>query len=675
MLTCGGCGAVGENPAAPGVPSPPKPATSTAAAAAAECPAWEPIEMGNVELGEDAELSIERGAMRIEESLADGELVRASAIANATWQACEAAKADVSQGTAQNLGSVLRKLREATAAPLPGSSYVTLAKALEGEGKRKEARAAWDRAFLSYLRETHAAAERVHLRETTPAQIQSEACMPEVHLEHPTHTSLRVRKIGDAGRYYWDLQRADGSKLFSGEARYVKAVTDDRWLVFRDAVDLMQSDGRMQHLGSVSCGARFRVVGDWLVGAAGGEAHALNLTHPERSFELPLPESTSLHAHRVGEHLEIWGLSDDGPRSLIIFSMDSPDPFTSAWKGEKLPQEGTLSLYDVARWGGVLVQRKTVSNSLQGLGFNYEFNAIELKTGKRLAQLLVPPSAATSPAATLDARYGLIVADAGTEVRVTALGSTTSRKLKTNEIFGQVTSVEVTPDGLLCTAEVQMGRYYSCTLSVTADLNGTGRQRTQNRFCLDGGDRPWSGVVTPRRGLEHLQSGGRSVMYGVCGQRLAPDGTRAAFIEVKPRRDDEPFTGALVLLIDTKTRRERWARPLPGETPNSYAFIDVQFSPDGSYVASLFGAQVSVFRTSDGSAVGESLPAPDLNGIFWLDSSTFSGGSSEPPVFSVASGKLRLQPPLSAASGHTQCLFGSLLTPAEVCRSLAEEKP
>ncbi|MCB9590778.1 MAG: hypothetical protein H6718_35550 [Polyangiaceae bacterium] len=553
---------------------------------------------------------------------------------------------------------------------------MTRARTLDAKHKSAKAHAAWDRALMAYLRETGFEAQRIRLQDTTVPLVEKRGCAPEVRVERPTRTSLSVQIIDAGERYYWELETSAGESLFAGEARYVKAVAEDAWLVFRDEANLMHADGRVERLGKVDCQPLFQRIDEWLIGGAGGQAHALNLEHPERSFAFPLRGATRLEATRVGKYLELWRVADGDERTLLIFPTASETPRREAWSDDKLPQDADVRLFDVPHWGAVLVERKVVTDPKLPMGFNFEVNAIQLQTGKRLARQLWPPTESTTPAATLDPRHGLIVVGEGKDVIATSLGSGTSRKLQANEVDGQVERLRVTRDGLLCTDQVQLGRYYSCDLRVTADLVGAGRHRAHNRFCLGNADGVWSGVVAPRRGFVHLGSEGRTVVYGVCGQRLSPDGASAAFMEVKPRTgDDEPFRGALLILVDTRTRRELWSHPLPGETEPRYAFIGSEFSPDGAHIASVFGGQVSVFRTSDGTPLSGSVPAPNLNGVIWLDETTFSGGNSDAPVFSIVGRTLRQAMRVSADAGREMCLFGSLLTPGSVCRSLTRKKP
>ncbi|MCA9629420.1 MAG: hypothetical protein KC766_17215, partial [Myxococcales bacterium] len=638
------------------------------------CPDWKPIDVGEVTLGADAELSVERGALRVEELLERGELVRAAAIGNATWQACLAAEADVSADTKRNLGRVLARLRVAAKAPRRGEDYVQEARARLAEGDASGARAAWDLARIAYLAETNQAPQPVTLIATTPAAAARNPCMPSVQLDVKPKTHLSVQALSGSDLKLWRLDAPDGATLFRGVARLVVAVTNDSWLVLNEQIVLMRTSGEVERLGTVPCGSGFRLFGDWLIGVAGEQAHLLNLAHPERSFRHPLADTTQLEVRRVGPYIEISHSSDAGPQSIFIFRSDIEDPAKSAWSGEKLPSSGELRLYDVPRWGGVLLQRESVVDSSSALGFGWKITATRLETGEQLSRIDMPGDVEYVPAMTVDGRHGLIVTGQDKDVRVAKLGSRVARKLSATPIVGQVETIRVVKD-LVCTDQVVMGRYYSCDLNLTADLTGAARHRAKNRFCIANGEHTFGGVVPPEVGHEHVASEGRTVMYGVCGQRLDPAGKTAAFIEVKPRPDHAaPFTGAQLVLLDTRTMRRLRRLPIEGTTQATYAFIDVEFSPSSTYVATLFGRHVDVFRLGDGAQLARHLPAEELNGIVWLDDASFTGGTDSAPVFTLQGDEFARAPAPDASSSapdpeNQRCLFGTLLTPAEVCGS------
>ncbi len=677
---------MGESAAPPGAASPPRSAPDQLAGTA-KCPEWTPIDVGQVELESSAQTSVAQATTRAEQLLKRGELVAATAHANAARNLCLAATKPVPAQVVDQLGQVLERVKEATQTPKPGKAYVADARAAQADGRASEARAAWDRALLAYWRATKQPPRRVTLVPTPVAGVSRNTCMLDVHLDRRPAVKLEVEQLWGTGQRRWRLTGRDGTQLFEGVADRVFPLTEDAWLVVADHVDLMRSSGETQRLQEHACGDAFYLIDDWLI--ARGDAsnvQILNLVHRDWSFTKPAV-GTDLQATRVGSYVEVRQRTDDGMRSQVIFRLDIDDPGKTAWTPEKYPY-GEVRFFVVPRWGGVLAVRTSAPDKQQPLGFSWKIAAIQLDTGKQLAQVSMPADAESVPAMTVSKRYGLAVVGSGNDVRVATLGSRSVRKVSASNVMGQVEDIEVTPDGILCTDQVVMRRYYSCNMSVTADLSGASRQRGANRFCLQNGRSSWSGVIAPERGREHLGSEGGTVMFSMCGQRLSPDGRSAAFVEVKPRKGgDEPYTGVQVAVFDTRSRKRRWRFELEGKIEPSYAYLDVSFSPDGAYLAVLYERRVDVFRLSDGARVGTRLRVDDWIGVIWIDATTFSGGNEKTPTYALQGESFSALPEAAASSDepggsaaavdleHVRCLFGTELTPAEVCSSVPPQRP
>ncbi|MCA9640659.1 MAG: hypothetical protein KC492_08175, partial [Myxococcales bacterium] len=462
----------------------------------------------------------------------------------------------------------------------------------------------------------------------------------------------------------WKLFRADGSVQFSGRARAVWPITTESWLVVGEQVKLWREKHPPLALGRPSCESRFRRLGDWLIGSVqDGTAWVINLSNPERTFTRATEAGGDVTAARVGPYIAVEQDVDAGVRTQFIFPEDMTDPDSQVWTPPDSLAGPELSFSYLKKWGGVLLRRSVYSDAAAPVR-GWLIEAIQLDSEKRLASLVMPVSVVTLPAATLDPRFGLVVAGEGRDVRVAAFGGNSARKLPAEEMVGQITHI-ATPDGLVCTNQVYI-RYYSCAMHVTADLTGAGRQRAANRFCLNSAAGPWSGVVTPEPGLVHIGSGGANVSE-VCGERMAADGSMAAFLEVKPKRGAEgPYAGAVVVVIDTKTGRRLRRLRVPGKMFDPQPFIDVSFSPDGAFVGVLFNRLAQVYRLSDGARVGQDLPADGWRAFAWLSSSAFSGGNTGDPVAELQGDAFRF-PSTAPGSRAERCVFGELVTPAEVC--------
>lgn len=670
-LASGGCGLFGGAAGAPAGPPPPEEQL-------AGCPEWTPVDVGQLSVQTPDDAGPAAAAARARQLLESGRLLHAAAVANVAAARC----LTEIQTTASTrvLASTLAQVREALSAPKTGDEYVAQARSHTARANAAQARAAWDRALIAYRRELDRWPQRTRLVPTTPAAATADLCLPELRLPATPDVELQVRQLAGTERHLWRLQGPRGSTLFEGPAQQVAAITNDAWLVSHEynELTLMTRGGRPKSLGA-PCGTSWELLDQWLIGTTPHPTlEVFNLAHPERSFTRVGGVSAGVRASRVGPFIEVTDLTDDTRQAVTIFRTDQKRPMDSAWMRERLNGRGEARFFDTAKWGGVLAVRSSESAPSEPMGFTWSFDAIQLDSGKRLAHVELPANAETRPAAAVDERYGLIAVGEGKRVQVAGLGSGAARSVPASEASGQVEDIQITADGLLCTSQVAMARYDSCAMQVTADLNGGSRHRAPHRFCLANSTRAWSGVVPPERGYEHLGSQTRTAMLSVCGQRLAGNGRFAAFLEVKPRGSSaEVYSDAHVSLIDTRTRQRRWRAPLQGSVDPMYPFIDVAFSPDSDYVAVLYERRVQVYRVSDGAQLGRDLPADTWMNIAWSDHETFSGGNAKDQAVVLRSGAFGALVTSTTPDnpGEERCVFGTLLTPAEVCSSVPPLAP
>ncbi|MEZ4370082.1 MAG: hypothetical protein R3B07_04625 [Polyangiaceae bacterium] len=650
-----GCGPVGDREIAPGAPSP--------ADSSARCPRWTPITFSHGSLPSLGQHAVEPTPDAIDAALQSGELLEAAALANKAWQRC-LAEDSVTAIQASRLEQSLERARAALSAPKRGAEYVTEAQQLTKQHAMAEANASWTRAQFAYRRETNEEPQRVV--SIPPAAPKQDVCRSTLATTQVPDTRVEAWEVvGKRDERLWKLFRTDGSLQFEGRASSVAPITSDSWLVFGEQVELWREHQEPQQLGVPGCRSRFRRLGDWLIGSvAGGTAWALNLPHPERSFSKQVNASSDIEVARVGPYIRLNQALDEGVRTQIVFPADMTNPALQVWTPSEALAGPELQFFYVPKQGGVLVRRSVYVPPSKSDIPSWQIEATQLDTGKRLARVMMPLTSMSLPAATVDPRHGLVVTGEGRNVRAATLGSTSSRKLAAKVLVGRVTHV-ATVDGTVCTDQVYI-RYYSCALHVTADLLGAGREHTPNRFCLNNATGAWSGVVTPEPGLAHIGSGGANVSE-VCGERLSPDGSQAAFLEVKPRKDAaRPYAGAVVVVVDTKTGRHLKRLRVPGEMSDPQPFIDVSFSPEGDYLGVLFNHRAFVYRLSDGMQVGTDLAADGWRALVWVGRTAFSGGNAGDRVAALNGDEFRLQP-TDAESADERCAFGELLTPAEVC--------
>lgn len=669
-----GVGCRGAAPARAPLPPPlPPPAV--------QCPVWpEP----SAKSGETPERSAPRDwatmTQELEALMSQGRLLEArDAAAHAAAQ-CRSRPGTISRAEANELAGAFEKLRQALQAPASGDSYVEEARAASARGESSNERAAWDRAYLAYARETHTTGELTALHPVSYTWARSHAyrCGAIPHDAPKTSLVHQIWRLGKTDQLLWRLRRTvDGPVLFEGVVERLEPLSDDAWFVVREGkpTELFTSRGETRRLdvADEGCGPDVHVVGSWLIWRGNDQhVHFIDSRDLDDHFDGPTPPNAGrLEVRSVGRYLLLSTVDGDDAIPMGVFRMDAPAGKRQVWPAAEVEGAEGGTLYDVPKWGGVLTQQTSRPQPKNELGFEWDLRAIQVETGKQLAQVVLAPSAVDYPVATVSARYGFVVVGHDGDVRISELGSGTSRRVTASKEEGQVEQLAVSDDGLLCVSRVVDDRYDSCALTIEADLRGAGRERDRDMVCLRHGEHVWTSRMHASPGHDLVSSGGRTVLFGVCGQVLSPDGHSAAFLEAEPRKSsEEPYTGAGVLLVDTRNPGKPRRLSLEGSVDSFNPFIDLAYSPDGRYLAVLYAHRVEVFRVADGVQVGTHLDAPEWLGVEWLDDTSLTGGAGRRPVYHLEDGHFVADAGDSAPADESRCRFGSRLVPAEVCRGL-----
>ncbi|MCB9577338.1 MAG: hypothetical protein H6717_09970 [Polyangiaceae bacterium] len=436
----------------------------------------------------------------------------------------------------------------------------------------------------------------------------------------------RIWRLAGSADLLWRLPS------FEGIADDVVAVGNGALLVERSGAPLrLYAKERIPLPASdATCARSVHVFGSWL-GWAGsdGAFHFLDLEQPSDTFAAPLSGDANPDLRRVGKYLVVGTtIFDVSGRPHVV-----PLPH---------PAEGAADTELFA--GGVLVARFSRPSPKAPLGFEWEIQALGLESGKRLARVTLPADAEVTPKATLSSRFGLVVIGAGGELRVASLGRGTSRRVSSTPLPGQIETLAISDDGLVCAGSVVMGRYGSCALTPIADLSGKHRHKDADRVCLSSGARVWTSTLPSPPGRQRVSSGDHTVFYSVCGERLAPDASSAAFLEVKPRTVEEPFTDAMLVLRGTQGGKRHEA-PIAGSTEAMYPVIDLLYSPDARYLTVIFDHHAQIFRAADAVAVSPRVELLRSFGADWIGATTFTGAGDLGPLVSLqADGRFALDP-------------------------------
>ncbi len=612
----------------------------------AQCPEWTGSDEGAaVHVSNPLDWATTRRTL--ERLQSEGRLLEARALAAQTAARCKAAPGSLTNADASALKHSFEVLRADLKAPKSGDEYVQLARAGRSDA---EVRAAWSRAYLAYARETRSSARMTALLPVSRAWVKSRdrICPRGVRTQPEPAMTHRIWRLAGSQDLLWRIGAAGRSPpLFEGVVDDLEMVGTDAWLVQRQdqPLELHTSAGPLRRLEASTgvCASSVHVVGSWLLWSGTDAAlHFLGLTGD--SFELSPPGDGAVQVDAVGRYLLVSRSTDDDRVPLVVLRIDGPGRPRQVWAASAGESWSDATLYDLPRWGGVLAFRQMHPQPKAQLGFEWSVRALQVETGKPLAQLTTPADYEVSPRLTVSPRYGLIAVGAAGDTRVAPLGHGRARRVAFKHLEGQVDELAVADDGLVCANSIIMGRDVSCALTPLADLSGAQRQKDDHRVCLHAGARVYSSTLRARPGRVLVPSRGHTAMYWVCAERLSPDGSSAAFLEAKSRTDEEPFTDVKLLLVDTRASGKRREIAIEGNEEPMYSFIDLGYSPDGRYLSLTFDHHVQLYRASDGAVVSARAKVRRRLGPEWLDDTTLSSGGDLGPLLTLKADRFTEDP-------------------------------